>query len=59
MNWGGSFFLLAIGAILYWALTVTVPWVNLRMVGLILMAVGAVGLLFSIVSTATHRHRAG
>lgn len=59
MNWGGSFFLLAIGAILFWALTVTVPWVNLKMVGLILMAIGAVGLLFSIVSTATHRHRTG
>jgi hypothetical protein len=50
---GGSLFLLAIGAILYFAVTLTVPWVNLRMVGLILMILGGVGLLFSIVSAAT------
>jgi hypothetical protein len=51
---GGSLFLVAIGAILYFAVTLTVPWVNLRMVGLILMILGGVGLLFSIVSAATH-----
>jgi hypothetical protein len=53
---GGSLFLIAIGAILYFAVTLTVPWVSLRMVGLILMILGGVGLLFSIVSAATHRH---
>jgi hypothetical protein len=53
---GGSLFLIAVGAILYFALTLSVPWVNRRMVGLILMILGSVGLLFSIVSAATHRH---
>lgn len=52
---GGSFFLIAIGAILYWAVTYVVPGVNLHMIGLILMAIGAVGLLFSIIGSATHR----
>ncbi len=53
---GGSLFLIAIGAILYFAVTLTLPWVNLRMVGLILMILGGIGLLFSIVSAATQRH---
>jgi hypothetical protein len=54
---GGSLFLIAIGAILYWAVTFKVPWVSLKMVGLIFMALGVVGLLFSIVSSATRRYR--
>jgi hypothetical protein len=56
---GGSLFLIAIGAILYWAVTLKVPWVSLRMVGLIFMVIGVIGLLFSIVSAATHRYRTG
>jgi hypothetical protein len=56
--YGGSLFLIAIGAILYWAVTYSVSGVNLRMVGLILLVVGLVGLLFAIISTATtRRHR--
>jgi hypothetical protein len=55
---GGSLFLIAIGAILYWAVTYRVPGVNVPMVGLILMVIGVVGLLFSIIGSATaHRHR--
>ncbi len=55
---GGSIFLIAIGAILYFAVTLRVPGVNLPMVGLILMVVGVVGLLLSMISTATtHRRR--
>ena len=46
---GGSLFLAAIGAILYWAVTYSVRGINLHMVGLILMIVGAIGLLFSLV----------
>ena len=54
---GGSLFLVAVGAILYWAVTVRVPGVNVPMVGLILMVVGGVGLLFTMISSATTRHR--
>jgi hypothetical protein len=54
---GGSLFLIAIGAILYWAVTYRVPGVNIPIIGLILMAIGAVGLLFSLIGAATHRHR--
>ena len=54
---GGALFLIAIGAILYWAVTYTVPGVNLHMVGLILMAIGVVGLLFSLIGAATTSRR--
>jgi hypothetical protein len=50
MYTGGSLTLIAIGAILYWAVTVHVAGVNLHMIGLILMAIGAIGMLFSLVS---------
>jgi hypothetical protein len=52
---GGSLFLIAIGAILYWAVTYHVTGVDVHMVGLILMAIGVVGLLFSLISAATMR----
>ncbi len=54
---GGSIFLIAIGAILHWAVTYHVPGVNLPMIGFILMAVGAIGLLLSLLSSATRRPR--
>jgi hypothetical protein len=54
---GGSVFLIAIGAIIYWAVTYRVPGVNVPMIGLILMVIGVVGLLFSLIGAATHRHR--
>ena len=54
---GGSIFVIAIGAILYWAITYRVPGVNLPMVGLILMAVGVIALLFSLIASATTFHR--
>lgn len=46
---GGSLFLVAIGAILYWAVTFHLTGINLHMVGLILMIVGAIGFLFALV----------
>jgi hypothetical protein len=52
---GGSIFLIAVGAILYWAVTFHVAGVNLSMVGLILMAVGVVSLLLSLIGQATSR----
>ncbi len=52
---GGSLFLIAVGAILYWAVSYRVPGVNLPMVGLILMVIGVAGLLFSMIGAATWR----
>jgi Domain of unknown function (DUF6458) len=57
MYLGGSAFLIAVGAILYWAVTYRFPGVNLHMVGFILMVVGAVGLLLGLLSAATTRRR--
>jgi hypothetical protein len=54
---GGSLFLIAVGAILYWAITYRAPGVDLHMVGLILMVVGLVGLLFALIGNAFTRHR--
>ncbi len=54
---GGSLFLIAIGAILYWAVTFRVNGVDLHMIGMILMVIGVVGLLFSMISAATTRRR--
>lgn len=54
---GGALFLIAIGAILYWAVTFHVNGVDVHMIGLILMAIGVIGLLFSMISAATTRRR--
>jgi hypothetical protein len=48
MGIGVSIFLLAIGAILAFAVEVTAEGVNLNTVGVILMVVGGIGLLFSM-----------
>jgi hypothetical protein len=52
---GGSLFLLAVGAILYWAVSYQVRGISLHMIGLILMVVGGVGLLLELISGATRR----
>lgn len=51
MTIGTSLFLIALGAILRWAVTATVSGVNIQTVGLILLAVGIVGLVLSIAWT--------
>jgi hypothetical protein len=48
MGIGISVFLLAVGAILTFAINVTAQGVNLDTVGVILMLVGALGLLMSM-----------
>jgi uncharacterized membrane protein len=48
MTVGTSLFLIAIGAILRYAVTATVSGVSLATVGLILMIVGVVGLVISL-----------
>jgi hypothetical protein len=44
-----SLVFIAVGAILKWAVTATTSGVNLGTVGIVLMIVGAVGLLLSLV----------
>ncbi len=48
MRLGGSLFLIAIGAILKFAVTKTFNGVNVGTVGVILMVIGAVGLAVSL-----------
>jgi len=48
MGIGVSIFLLAVGAILAFAVDVTTEGVNLDTIGVILMVVGGIGLLFSL-----------
>jgi len=48
MGIGTSMFLIAVGAILKFAVTATVSGIDLATVGVILMVVGVVGLLFSL-----------
>lgn len=47
MGIGISIFLIAVGAILAFAVNVTTQGIDLNMVGVILMVVGGVGLLFT------------
>jgi len=49
MGIGVSLILIAVGAILTWAVTATVSGVNINTIGVILMVVGAAGLLISLV----------
>lgn len=48
MGIGVSLFLIAIGAILTWAVDVSVSGIDLNVVGIILMVVGLIGLLVSM-----------
>ena len=56
---GISLFLIAVGAILYYAVSETVEGLALDTVGIILMIVGAVGLVISLVMLAAGRARPG
>lgn len=48
MGIGVSLILVAAGAILTWAVSATVSGLNIHTVGVILMVVGAIGLLLSL-----------
>jgi hypothetical protein len=52
---GASLVLIAIGAILKFAVTTSVSGVNLATVGVVLMVVGIVGLVLSIILASTAR----
>lgn len=56
MRIGASLFLVAIGAILAFAVTKQVSGIDLHMVGIILIIVGAIGLLFDLILWGTRRH---
>jgi hypothetical protein len=49
MSLGASLFLIAIGAILRYAVTESISGIDIQTVGLILMIVGIIGLVLSIV----------
>ena len=53
MNIGAAVFLIALGAILKYAVTASVAGVSLSTVGVILMIVGVIGLIASIVMART------
>jgi hypothetical protein len=49
MGLGVSIFLIAVGAILTWAVNATVSGLELQTIGVILMIVGALGLVLSMI----------
>ena len=57
MTIGASIFLIALGAILYFAVTADVAGIDIQTVGLILMIVGIVGLLISLFLMSQARTR--
>ena len=60
MYFGTSLFLIAVGAILYFAVTATVAGIEIQTAGLILMIVGVLGLIVSLfVSSRTRRREPG
>ncbi len=49
MRIGSSLFLIAVGAILYFAVTATLAGIDIQTVGLILMVIGVIGFVLSLV----------
>lgn len=58
MTVGVSLFLIALGAILLFAVTATLAGVSINTIGVILMVVGGIGLLYAlVVEMGTDRRR--
>jgi hypothetical protein len=57
MTIGTSIFLIALGAILKFAVTATVAGISIQTAGLILMIAGAVGLVIGLFLMASDRRR--
>lgn len=57
MNIGGSLALIALGAILAFAVADSIEGVALGTIGLILMAVGVLGLIVSLIMMSTSRRQ--
>jgi uncharacterized protein DUF6458 len=51
MTIGISIFLIAVGAILRWAVTASVAGIDIQTVGLILLVIGVIGFIFSLIWT--------
>ena len=58
MGIGTSIFLIAAGAILYFAVNADISGLEISNVGLILMLVGALGLIISLFFLSSHRRTA-
>jgi hypothetical protein len=58
MTVGGSIFLIAVGAILYFATNLHVAHVSIDTVGLILMIAGGAGLILGLIQQAMWSRRA-
>lgn len=61
MGIGVSIFLIALGAILYFAVDYTTAGVDIDVIGIILMAVGVIGLIVALIlnqqqRNTSHRH---
>lgn len=57
MGFGTSLFLIAVGAVLRFAVSVSTHGFNIHTIGVILMVVGAIGLLISLLWMTTWRDR--
>ena len=57
MTVGGSIFLIAVGAILRYAITDNISGIDLQVIGLILMIAGVVGLLIGLFMYANTTRR--
>ncbi|CAN5786975.1 hypothetical protein BH23ACT4_BH23ACT4_02790 [soil metagenome] len=56
---GGSLFLIAVGAILYWAVSAEGRGFDVNLIGLILLIVGIIGLVLTLIMTASAEERSG
>ena len=59
MSIGASLFMIAVGAILRYAVSDSIEGIDLPVIGLILMIVGVVGLLISLFMLANASRRTG
>ena len=57
MTIGVALFLIAVGAILRWAVTAHVAGIDIQTVGLILLVIGVIGLVFSLLWTFVRPRR--
>ena len=59
MGIGTSLFLIAVGAILYFAVDASISGLEIATVGIILMVIGVIGLVISLFFLASWRSRRG
>jgi hypothetical protein len=59
MNYGASILVIAVGAILKYAVTAELSGIDIHTVGLILMIAGAIGLVIALFVTASPRSSRG